>query len=82
LRGSRTSGVWFAVVTLVVILVLLAVFVLQNTQRVDVSFFGWSGTAPLAATLLIAAAAGLVIALAASALRILQLRRRVKRARR
>jgi uncharacterized integral membrane protein len=82
LRGSRTSGVWFAVVTLVVILVLLAVFVLQNTQRVDVSFFGWSGTAPLAATLLIAAAAGLVIALAAGALRILQLRRRVKRARR
>ena len=82
LRGSRTSGFWVAVVVLVVLLVALAVFVLQNTQQVQVAFFGWEGTAPLAAALLIATAAGLLIAVAAGALRILQLRRRVRRSQR
>jgi uncharacterized integral membrane protein len=82
LRGSRTSGFWGVVVVLVVVLVLLAVFVLQNTQQVEVSFFGWTGSAPLAAALLIATAAGLLIAVSAGALRILQLRRRVRRAQR
>jgi uncharacterized integral membrane protein len=79
LRGSRTSGIWVAVVALVILLVLLAVFILQNTQPVEVTFFGWTGEAPLAATLLIATAAGLLIAVAAGSLRILQLRHRVRR---
>lgn len=82
LRRSRTSGAWIAVVVLVVLLVLLAVFVLQNTQSVKISYFGWDGHAPLAAALLIATAAGLMLAIAAGSLRILQLRRRVKRERR
>ena len=79
LRGSRTSGIWIAVVTLIVVLILLAVFILQNTNTVEVSYFGWTGTAPLSATLLIAAAGGALLVAAAGALRILQLRRRVKR---
>jgi uncharacterized integral membrane protein len=82
LRGSRTSGFWGAVIGLVVVLVLLAVFVLQNTRSVEISFLAWTGTAPLAAALLIATAAGLAIAASAGTLRILQLRRRVKRERR
>lgn len=81
LRGSRTSGFWFTVLLLVVLLLLLAVFILQNTQRVEVTFLGWNGHAPLAATLLIATVAGAVVVAAAGALRILQLRRRVKRER-
>lgn len=81
LRGSRTSGIWAAVLALVVLLVLLSVFVLQNTQPVEVSYFGWQGEAPLAAALLIAVAAGLLIAVIAGSLRILQLRRRVRRER-
>lgn len=79
LRGSRASGAWVFVVVLVVLLALLAVFVLQNTQTVEVTFLGWTGGAPLAAALLIATAAGLLIAVAAGSLRILQLRRRVRK---
>ena len=79
LRGSRTSGIWIAVVTLIVVLILLAVFILQNTNTVEISYFGWTGTAPLSASLLIAAAGGALLVAAAGALRILQLRRRVKR---
>jgi uncharacterized integral membrane protein len=81
LRGSRTSGFWFAVLALVLLLLLLAVFILQNTQKVQISFLGWDGRAPLAATLLISAVAGALVVAAAGALRILQLRRRVKRQR-
>jgi uncharacterized integral membrane protein len=81
LRGSRTSGTWIAVIVLSLLLLLLAVFILQNTQKVEVPFFGWSGRAPLAATLLIAAAGGALVVASAGVLRILQLRRRVKRQR-
>jgi uncharacterized integral membrane protein len=79
LRGSRASGAWVFVVVLVVLLTLLAIFVLQNTQSVEISFLGWTGSAPLAAALLIATAAGLLIAVTAGSLRILQLRHRVRR---
>ena len=81
LRASRTSTTWVAVIGLVVLLVLLVIFIGQNTQDVSVSFFGWSGQAPLAVALLIAATSGMIVAVIAGALRILQLRRRVRRVR-
>jgi uncharacterized integral membrane protein len=81
LRGSRTSTTWVAVTGLVVLLVLLVIFIGQNTQDVRVAFLGWSGRAPLAVALLIAATTGMVVAVIAGALRILQLRRRVRRVR-
>jgi uncharacterized integral membrane protein len=81
LRGSRTSATWVAVSLLVVLMLLLVIFIAQNTQNVEVSFFGWSGEPPLAVALLIAATVGMVIAATAGALRILQLRRRVRRER-
>lgn len=79
LRGSRTSGVWLAVVLGGVILVLLIVFIAQNTATVSVSFLGWEGETPLAVALLAATVAGLFLATIAGTMRILQLRRRVRR---
>ena len=79
LRGSRTSGAWATVIVLGLVLLLLVVFIAQNTQQVDVSFLGWTGQAPLAVALLIAAVAGLALTAVAGSLRILQLRRRVRR---
>lgn len=81
LRASRTSAIWIAVLVLSLLLILLAVFILQNTQKVEVSFLGWNGRAPLAATVLIAAGTGALMVASAGVLRILQLRRRVKRER-
>ena len=81
LRSSRTSATWVAFTGLVVLLILLVVFIGQNTQDVRISFFGWSGRAPLAVALLVAATSGMVVAVIAGALRILQLRRRVRRVR-
>ena len=79
LRGSRASGTWVALGVLVVLLVLIATFVMQNTEPVQINFLGWSGQAPLAAALLIAAAGGMLLTLVAGTLRILQLRHRVRR---
>ena len=78
LRGSATSGIWLAVVAFAVLLVLLAIFILQNTGSVEISFLGWTGSAPLAAMLLIASAAGALLVVMAGSLRIIQLRRRVR----
>jgi uncharacterized integral membrane protein len=79
LRGSRTSGVWVAVVALALLLVVLVVFIAQNTQDVHVSFLGWDGQAPLAVALLIAAIVGIAVTAVAGTLRILQLRHRVRK---
>jgi uncharacterized integral membrane protein len=81
LRGSRTSGFWAAVVALGVLLLLLIIFIAQNTRRTTVSFLAWDGNVPVAVALLIAAVTGLFLAGLAGTLRILQLRRRVRRTR-
>jgi uncharacterized integral membrane protein len=82
LRGSRTSGFWAATVGLGVLLLLLIIFIAQNTRTTTVSFLAWDGDVPVAVALLVAAAIGLALGLLAGLLRILQLRRRVRRTRR
>ncbi|WGL51028.1 lipopolysaccharide assembly protein LapA domain-containing protein [Nocardioides sp. BP30] len=79
LRSSRTGRAWVSIIALGVVLVLLIVFIAQNTRSVTVSFLGWQGRTPLAVALLIATVAGLFLAGVAGTLRIWQLRRRVKR---
>lgn len=79
LRGSRTGAMWAAVAALALLLIMLTVFIVQNTDEARVSFFGWEGTAPMAAVLLIAATSGMLLVLIAGTLRIWQLRRRVRR---
>lgn len=82
LRGSRTSGVWVAMVGVAVLLILLLIFIVQNTQDVQITFLGWEGRAPLAVALLAATVTGMVIAIVSASLRMLQVRHRVKRERR
>ena len=81
LRGSRTSGFWAAVIGLGLVLILLVIFIAQNTRQTTVSFLAWDGEVPVAVAILIAAIAGLFLAGLAGSLRILQLRRRVRRTR-
>jgi uncharacterized integral membrane protein len=79
LRGSRAGATWVALVGVGVLLVLLVIFILQNTQSVQVSYLGFDGRAPLAVCLIVAAAAGILLTALAGTLRILQLRHRVRR---
>lgn len=81
LRGSRTSGLWAALVAFGLVLVLLVIFIAQNTDPVLVRFLGFEGETPLAVALLVAVAAGLLLSALAGTLRIWQVRRRVRRER-
>ncbi|GAA1963391.1 hypothetical protein GCM10009798_24260 [Nocardioides panacihumi] len=79
LRPSRAGRAWVGVVGLGLVLVLLIIFIAQNTRSVTVSFLGWEGHTPLAVALLIGAVAGLFLAAVAGSLRIFQIRARVRR---
>jgi len=78
LRRSRAGGFYLGIIALGIVLVLLIIFLVQNTDPATVRFLGFEGETPLAVALLISASAGLFLAGIAASLRIFQLRRRVK----
>ena len=78
---TRTSAAWVGVWAGVVALILLIIFVAQNTASVKISFFALEGQISLALALLIAGVGGAIVAMAVAATRILQLRRMVRRGR-
>ena len=78
---TRASAAWVATAIALLLLVMLIVFILQNSTRVEVHYLGLAGSLPLGMALLIAAVgAGVVVAIAGGA-RVTQLRRKVRRAR-
>nr|WP_083467269.1 lipopolysaccharide assembly protein LapA domain-containing protein [Kibdelosporangium sp. MJ126-NF4]CEL22563.1 POSSIBLE CONSERVED MEMBRANE PROTEIN [Kibdelosporangium sp. MJ126-NF4]CTQ89419.1 POSSIBLE CONSERVED MEMBRANE PROTEIN [Kibdelosporangium sp. MJ126-NF4] len=79
-RGTRTSGTWIAIIIATIVLVFLLIFILANLTPVTVSFLGMSGELPLGVALLFAAISGALLVALVGAARILQLRRRVRRA--
>ena len=79
LRRSRTSALWIGVIVFAAVLVLLLIFILQNTQPVQISYLALSGSVSLAVAMLLAAVAGVLLAAIAGSLRIWQLRRRMPR---
>jgi uncharacterized integral membrane protein len=76
---TRTGGVWVAVCGAALLAILLIVFMLQNTRRVQVHFLGLSGTTSLALMLLIAVVGAVLLTLIIGSARIVQLRRAVRR---
>lgn len=63
----------------ILILVVILIFVFQNSQTAKVSFVTTSGRLPLAIALLAAAALGALFMLALGSIRILQLRKTIRR---
>lgn len=78
---TRTSGLWTAVAGFTLVLLLLVIFLLQNGQRVQVSYLGADGHLPLAVAMLLSAVAGALLVLMAGAARVLQLRHTARRER-
>jgi len=74
-RRSRVGTLRAALIASAVVLVLLLVFVLQNGQRVKVSFLGLSGHMPLGVAILFAGIAGALLLAIPGTARIVQLRR-------
>jgi uncharacterized integral membrane protein len=75
---TRISASWTALVVAVFVLVVLVIFIAENTQRSTVNFVGFHGHAPTAVVLLIAAIAGASIVIIVGLARIIQLRKVAK----
>jgi uncharacterized integral membrane protein len=71
---TRTAGLWIAAVLFAVVLLLLLVFILQNGQRAEVSFFGAHAHPPIGVALLLAAVFGILLVALPGTARIVQLR--------
>ncbi len=71
---SRVGGVWVSAVLFSVVLLLLLIFVLENGQRAEVSFFGAHGHLPMGIALLFAAVCGILLVALPGTGRIVQLR--------
>jgi uncharacterized integral membrane protein len=78
---TRTSAAWLGIWAGVAALILLIIFVAQNTANVQINFLWMSGHFSLAVALLVAGVCGAIIAMAVAAARIVQLRRLVHRGR-
>lgn len=78
-QRTRLSATWFGVCAAALTLVVLIVFMLQNTRSVEVSFLWLHGTVPLALALLIASVGTAVAVMVVGAARITQLRRHARR---
>jgi uncharacterized integral membrane protein len=74
LPRSRAGGLWVALVTFALILLLLLIFILQNGQRSDVYFLGAHGHLPMGVALLLSAIFGVLLIALPTVVRIIQLR--------
>ena len=74
-RPTRISAAWIGTAVALVLLVLLLIFILQNLQRVQLHYLGFSPTMPLGVAMLLAAVVGSVVVAIIGGLRVLQIRR-------
>ena len=78
---TRTARAHNALIAGAIVLILLLVFILENTQSVKISYFGVGFRMPLGVALLLAAIGGALLVGIVGTARILQLRRSVRRRR-
>jgi putative membrane protein len=76
---TRVSTAFSALVAGVIVLILLLIFILENTQSVKVSYFGAGGHLALGVALLLAAVGGALLVGILGVARITQVRRHAKR---
>jgi uncharacterized integral membrane protein len=77
--ATRTSRAWWTLAGGVIVLLLMIVFIAQNSDHVAVHFLWIKGHLALGVALLLAAILGAATVLLLGAARILQLRRQAKR---
>lgn len=71
---TRAGSIWVSMSVGGVFLVVLLIFVVQNTTSLRLGFLGWHFTLPVGVAILVAAVAGLLVMAVAGGVRIIQLR--------
>ncbi|AKK03410.1 LapA family protein [Corynebacterium epidermidicanis] len=80
-KGSLAGGTWVALIFGTLLLILLLIFIMQNQTNVELDLFAWSFTVPVGVGFLLAAITGALIMAIVGGVRMLELRRQVRRAR-
>jgi len=81
-RRTRIDGIWVAAALFAVVLLLLLIFILENSQSGSIGYFGAHRHLPLGVALLLAAVLGVLLVVIPGTARILQLRVVARRDRR
>jgi uncharacterized integral membrane protein len=77
-KFTRAGALWSALIGGFLTLILLLIFIAQNTTSTPFQFFGWHWSLPLGVAILLAAVAGGLLTVAVGTARIIQLRRVAK----
>ena len=64
MKFTRTASVWTSLTAGFLILIVLLIFITQNTASVQLAFFGWHWSLPLGVAILLAAVCGGLITVA------------------
>ncbi|MGV9798485.1 LapA family protein [Mycobacterium sp. NPDC003449] len=75
---TRAAALWSALIMGFLVLIVLLIFIAQNTEPVPLTFLGWHWSLPTGVAILGAAVAGGLLTVAAGTARIFQLRRTAK----
>ncbi len=78
-KFTRAGALWASLIMGFLILILLLIFIAQNTASTPFTFFGWHWSLPLGVAILLAAVGGGLLTVAVGTARILQLRRAAKK---
>ncbi|BBZ19665.1 LapA family protein [Mycolicibacterium gadium] len=78
-KFTRAAALWSALITGFVILIVLLVFIMQNTDSTTINFFAWEWNLPVGVAILLAAVCGGLLTVAVGTARIVQLRRAAKK---
>lgn len=73
-KFTRAAALWSALIVGFLVLIVLLIFIAQNTDPGTFHFLGWNWTLPLGVALLLAAVGGGLLAVLVGAARIVQLR--------
>ena len=78
-RATKVSGLWIGLIATALFVILLIIFIAQNSRPVTLHFFGWRGQFSLALTILLSAVLGILLVAIPGSLRIMQLRRALRK---
>ncbi|MBV8786368.1 MAG: DUF1049 domain-containing protein [Mycobacterium sp.] len=76
---TRAGALWSSLIVGFLILIVLLIFITQNTAQAPFQFLVWHWSLPLGVAILLAAVVGGLITVAAGTARIVQLRRAAKK---
>ena len=79
LKFTRAGALWSALIAGFLVLIVLLVFITQNTESAEFAFLGWHWSLPLGVAILLAAVCGGLLTVAVGTARLFQLRRAAKR---